>query len=212
MLTMLKKCCFHSATGIILGFLALVLMADTFYLNQIRDQKAETLETAEQSLEAYQTNLQSAGNPGSLKPYLQRFRYGSFLKATLGAFQESNNALQITEIHVEETDNPPTQNAGLFPRPKSKKNKTVPETRLTLRGQIRGNLETEAPYQQLNEILGSISQETGCTLQLFKGTEAAQPEAKPSAPENDKFQFELQLEPQRQKSCWQRYTQGEVDP
>ncbi len=209
MLVFLKRCCLHSTTGIILGLLALFLMADTFYLNTVRDQKAEKLETAEQALDTYQVSLQSGGNPESLKPYLQHFHSGRFLKSALASFQEAHSALQITEIHVEQTESLRAKETT-FPR-SSQKKKPHPEIRLTLRGQIRSDVKTEAPYQQLNEILSTIGQETGCSLQLFKGGETASAETSPSMPEKDPFQFELHLEPEQQKHCWQRYTQAEVD-
>jgi hypothetical protein len=184
-------------------------MADTFYLNLIREQKAEQLETAEETLESYQAHLQQESNPGNLKPYLHRFHYGSFLKAALNDFKETNNTLQITEVHVEQVQEPFKETLS-FPRSSSRKKKAPEETRLTLRGQIRGDLQTEAPYQQLNETLSIISQETGCTLQLFKGSETLPKETKLSTFNTTEahapFQFELQLFPKHQKQCWQRYT------
>lgn len=209
MLVLLKRYASNPATGVVLALIALFLMADTFYLNRVRDQKAETIETAQQTLDSYQTNLQTEKHLGSLKPYLQQFHYGSFLKAALTAFEEAHNTLLITEIHVEQTQEVSKETLS-FPRT-AKQKKAPLESRLTLRGQIQGHVQTDAPYQQLNEILSTIAQETGCTLQLFKGTEALPRESTAVAINTSdqplSFQFELQLVPKRQKQCWQRYAQ-----
>jgi hypothetical protein len=209
MLVLLKRYASNPATGVVLALIALFLMADTFYLNRVRDQKADTLETAQQTLEAYQTSLQNEKQLGNLKPYLKQFHYGNFLKAALNAFKEAPNTLKITEIHVEQTQEAP-QESHSFPRA-SKQKKAPLESKLTLRGQIRGNAQMDVPYQQLNEILSTIAQETGCTLQLFKGTEALPKESTAvtinASDQPLPFQFELQLIPKRQTQCWQRYAQ-----
>lgn len=193
------------ALGLILIVLSLFFIADTFYLNTVRDAKAANLEIVANALDAYQTGLSAAKKPSSLLPYTRPFHYGNFLQDALPAFQIAGRNVEITEIHlnqIEVADLLKVNDASSSSM-KSKRNHKKMEFLLTLNGQFMS--QVNQPFQNLNTIINQIYSRTDCHLSLNRSEEKPVSDTQGSVgPES--LQFELRLKPQGEKKCWARYT------
>lgn len=211
MLAKFKPLFFHPGLSIALCGMALFLIGNSLYLNTIRDQKAESLENLEQTLEVYQAGLahQGKGTPSALKPFVSRFHYGAFLNTALKAFDQ-NPSLTFTEIQLGTEDLHDTTFADTqtFPPP-SPKRKTKPEKIevLTLLGEIDNASKAYGSYQQLTELIAQSQGDTHCQWVLTQvGEQASSQEVTPNP---GKLHFLLTFRPKAQKDCWLKYTQGE---
>lgn len=194
--------------GIGLCLVALFLVANTLYLNGIRDRKAEAVEAVSQGIEEYQLEMNQArkGNASLPSALKQDFRYGALLKSVLDIFETTGKEMVIHKIRLTDVEKIPdfTEERQVFPAPARKKSKEIQKVKeLQIAGMVKPSNQPE-PYSQLNEAIARIKTQTGCQFSLEKAT-SQPPESEKKQTDLQPLTFEIKLIPSTQKDCVKQY-------